>query len=220
MAKTDPESRTPNLEPRALYTADMRLLVSLVATALTVAVAEAQTRRTDPAEVKCPSVLGVGVTTDRTFCDVLIGQDPAQGVIVEVPLHRGTATLSFDLYNRHTYSEDEVRAGRAYAQYTATVVFSTMDSVLLARVAVLSEFRTATDLIDRVGGGAGPGGVKAVAPTGHERIAVSIPVEVNEVSILGERLDVVRLDGRGTFVAPGRPIAIISNVEIEYEPRR
>ena len=198
----------------------MRLLVSLMATTLTVAVAEAQTRRTDPAEVKCPSVLGVGVTTDRTFCDVLIGQDPAQGVIVEVPLHRGTATLSFDLYNRHTYSEDEVRAGRAYAQYTATVVFSTMDSVLLARVAVLSEFRTATDLIDRVGGGAGPGGVKAVAPTGHERIAVSVPAEVNEVSILGERLDVVRLDGRGTFVAPGRPIAIISNVEIAYEPRR
>ena len=198
----------------------MRLLVSLMATTLTVAVAEAQTRRTDPAEVKCPSVLGVGVTTDRTFCDVLIGQDPAQGVIVEVPLHRGTATLSFDLYNRHTYSEDEIRAGRAYAQYTATVVFSTMDSVLLARVAVLSEFRTATDLIDRVGGGAGPGGVKAVAPTGHERIAVSVPAEVNEVSILGERLDVVRLDGRGTFVAPGRPIAIISNVEIAYEPRR
>ena len=198
----------------------MRLLVSLVATMLTIAVAEAQTRRTDPAEVKCPAVLGVGVTTDRTFCDVLIGQDPAQGVIVEVPLHRGTATLSFDLYNRHTYSEDEVRAGLAYAQYTATVVFSTMDSVLLARVAVLSEFRTATDLIDRVGGGAGPGGVKAVAPTGHERIAVSVPAEVNEVSILGERLDVVRLDGRGTFVAPGRPIAIISNVEIAYEPRR
>ena len=198
----------------------MRLLVSLVATTLTVAAAEAQTRRTDPAEVRCPSVLGVGVTTDRTFCDVLTGQDPAQGVIVEVPPHRGAATLSFDLYNRHTYSEDEVRAGRAYAQYMATVVFSTMDSVLLARAAVLSEFRTATDLIDRVGGGAGPGGVKAVAPTGHERIAVSIPGEVNEVSILGERLDVVRLDGRSTFVAPGRPIAILSNVEIEYEPRR
>ena len=167
--------------------------------------------------MKCPSVLGVGVTTDRTFCDVLTGRDPAQGVIVGIPPHRGGATLSFDLYNRHTYSEAEVRAGRAYAQYTATVVLATLDSILLARAAVASEFRTVEDLIDRVGGGAGPGGVKAVAPTGHERVSVSIPADVDEVSILGERLDVVRLDGRDTFNASGRPIAIISNVEIDYQ---
>ena len=198
----------------------MRLLVSLMSATLTVATADAQARRTEPAEVKCPSVLGVGVTTDQTFCDVLTGRDPTQGVIVEIPPHRGTATLSFDLYNRHTYSEEEVRAGRAYARYTATLGLSTMDSVLLARAAVTSEFRTVNDLIDRIGGGAGPDGVKAVAPTGQERIALSIPADVNEVSILGWRLDVVRFDGRNTFVAPGRPIAIISNVEIDYRPRR
>ena len=198
----------------------MRLVVSLMSATLTVATADAQARRTEPAEVKCPSVLGVGVTTDQTFCDVLTGRDPTQGVIVEIPPHRGTATLSFDLYNRHTYSEEEVRAGRAYARYTATIGLSTMDSVLLAWAAVTSEFRTVNDLIDRIGGGAGPDGVKAVAPTGQERIALSIPADVNEVSILGWRLDVVRFDGRNTFVAPGRPIAIISNVEIDYRPRR
>ncbi len=126
--------------------------------------------------------------------------------------------MSFDLYNRHTYSEVEVRAGRAYAQYMATVVLARLDSILLARAVVASEFRTVEDLIDRVGGGAGPGGVKAVAPTGHERVSVSIPADVDEVSILGERLDVVHLDGRDTFNAPGRPIAIISDVEIEYQP--
>ncbi len=195
----------------------MHLLAWLLTAALAVAVAEAQTRRVEPADVKCPSVLGVGVTTDRTFCDVLTGRDPAQGVIVGIPPHRGDATLSFDLYNRHTYSEAEVRAGRAYAQYTATVVLATRDSILLARAVVASEFRTVEDLIDRVGGGAGPRGVKAVAPTGHERVSVSIPADVEEVSILGERLDVVRLDGRDTFNAPGRPIAIIREVEIDYQ---
>ena len=32
----------------------------------------AQSRRLEPAEVRCPSVLGVGVETDLVFCDVLI----------------------------------------------------------------------------------------------------------------------------------------------------
>ncbi len=78
---------------------------------------------------------------------------------------------------------------------------STMDSNLLARAAVTSEFRTVDDLIDRIGGGAGFGGVKAVAPTGQERVVLSVPADVNEVSLLGERLDVVRFDfERDTFV--------------------
>ena len=45
-----------------------------------------------------------------------------------------------------------------------------MDNTLISRAVVQSEFRTAADLVDRVGGGAGPGGVKAVAPTGTESI--------------------------------------------------
>jgi len=83
---------------------------------------------------------------------------------------------------------------------------------------VQNEFRTPADLIDRVSGGAGPGGVKAVAPTGSESISVTIPAEEQTVSILGEKLSIVRPDGTDNFSAPGRPIAIISNVQVQYRP--
>ena len=45
-----------------------------------------------------------------------------------------------------------------------------------------------------------------------------IPEEVMEVSLLGEKLTVERLDGAATYSSPGRPIAVISNVMIEYRP--
>jgi hypothetical protein len=38
------------------------------------------------------------------------------------------------------------------------------------------------------------------------------------VSILGEKLAVERADGNATYSQPGRPIADISNVMIEYRP--
>ena len=64
-----------------------------------------------------------------------------------------------------------------------------MAGQLLGRGAVQSEFRTVRDLFERIGGGAGPGGVKAVAPIGNETVMVSIPAGVTEVSLLGEVLD-------------------------------
>jgi hypothetical protein len=111
-----------------------------------------------------------------------------------------------------------VRAGRAYARYTATVGVLTMDNTLIARAVVSSEFRAAADLVDRVAGGAGPGGVKAVAPTGTEPIVVKIPAREDAVSILGEKLSVERVDGQEAFGSPGRPIAVISNVMLEFRP--
>lgn len=171
-----------------------------------------------PAPITCPSVLGVGVTTKRTFCDVLTGRDPAGGIRVTVPPHSGPATLLFDLHNRHTYSEQQVRARRAYARYTATIGVLTTDNTLIERAVVDSEFRTAADLVDRMSGGAGPGGVKAVAPTGTEPVTVTIPAGEDTVSILGEKLTVVTLDGTDTYVTSGRPIAVISNVMVEYLP--
>ena len=64
-----------------------------------------------------------------------------------------------------------------------------MDNTLVDRAIIQSDFRTATDLYDRIEGGAGPGGVKAVAPSGSEMIALELPEEVgNQVSILGENL--------------------------------
>ena len=171
-----------------------------------------------PATMVCPSELGMGVATKRRYCDVLSGRDPKEGVIVTVPPHQGTATLSFELHNRHTYSAELVKTKQAYRHYTATIGVLTMDNTLVDRAIVDSEFRTERDLYDRIGGGAGPGGVKAVAPTGTEFVQFTLAANVTEVSILGEKLAVVRPDGTELFTSAGRPIATISNVMIEYRP--
>ena len=172
----------------------------------------------EAADVVCPTPLGEGVTTKLAFCDVMSGRNPAEGILVKLPPHRGPVTLTFDLHNRHTYSEEQVKANRAFSRYTATVGVLTMDNTLISRAVVENEFRKVTDLVDRVTGGAGPGGVKAVAPTGTESVSIVIPEEEEQVSILGEKLTVERLDGTATYSSPGRPIAIISNVKIEYHP--
>ena len=169
-------------------------------------------------EMTCPAPLGTGVKTRAAFCDVMTGRDPAAGILIQVPPHKGAVTLSFDLHNRQTYSEEQVRAHRAYASYTATIGVLTMDNTLVSRAVVQNEFRKATDLVDRIGGGAGPGGVKAVAPTGTEPITITIPESEDQVSILGEKLSSERIDGSATYTSPGRPVAIISNVMIEYRP--
>jgi hypothetical protein len=173
---------------------------------------------TAPAVVTCPSLLGDGVTTKRSYCDVTIGSDPAAGVLIDIPPHRGTVMLSFDLHNRHTYSEDEIKAKRGYRRYTATLGVLAMDNTLLSRAVIQSEFRTAADLVDRISGGVGPGGVKAVAPTGVEPIVLEIEEQADRVSILGEKINIVTVDESRDFTAGGRPIAIISNVMLTYTP--
>ena len=183
------------------------------------AVASAQTTQIEPAEVRCPSVLGIGINTDLVFCDVLIQQEAGLGTLVVLPAHRGEATLSFNLHNRHTYSEEEVRARRAYAAYTAEVAIASIEGNVLTRRFIQTEFRSADDLVDRVTGGAGPQGVKAIAPSGTERVFVLVPAELDEVVIVGQGLEIVRLDSRDNFRTAGRPIAVISDVRVEYQPR-
>jgi hypothetical protein len=182
--------------------------------------AAAPATQTEPAMFDCPSLLGEGVQTRRSFCDVLTGRDTADGIIIKLPPHTGPVTLRFDLHNRHTYSEELIKTNRAYRQYTATIGVLTADNTLITRAVVQNEFRTAADLVDRVSGGAGPGGMKAVAPTGTEPITVTIPATEESVSILGEKLSVIRADSvlPDNFSTPGRPIAIISNVTLEYRP--
>jgi hypothetical protein len=174
---------------------------------------------TAAADVKCPESLGTGLKTRASFCFVLAGREPGEGVIVAVPPHTGPATLMFDLHNRHTYSEEDVRAGQGFAKYTAVVAVLSMKGDLLGRGAVQTEFRTAQDLYDRVSGGAGPGGVKAVAPLGKESITITIPAGTDVVSLLGEVLDATTVAGHET-ATPGRTVAIVSNVRIEYRPAR
>ena len=201
------------------------LLVPAVALVVFTAAPAAQTRRpapstprTQPADVTCPTPLGTGVRTARLFCDVLSGREPADGILVKLPSHTGPAVLLFDLHNRHTYSAEQVRAGRAFTRYTATIGVLTMDNNLLARAVVRNEFRRENDLFDRIAGGGGVAGVKAVAPTGVESIIITIPAGIEQVSILGEKLTMSRLDGDATYSTPGRPIAVISQPMIEYRP--
>jgi len=202
-----------------------------IAIALLVAApVSAQTRRPPPRkppppvtktiapDIICPTPLGVGVKTKLAFCEVMAGRDPAAGILIAVPPHKGPATLSFDLHNLHTYSEEQVRAKRAFARYTATIGVLTMDNTLISRAVVQSEFRTAADLVDRVGGGAGPGGVKAVAPTGTESVTIEVPEAEPQVSLLGEKLAVDRMDGSATYSQAGRPIAVVSSVMLKYTP--
>jgi len=217
----------------------MRRLIILLLFATVAAPGRAQTRKPAPpapaparrpavapvvplkkesVELTCPNPLGVGVKTRLAFCDVMSGRDPAGGILIALPLHRGPVTLTFDLHNRHTYSEEQVKANRAFSRYTATVGVLTMDNTLISRAVVQNEFRKAADLVDRVGGGAGPGGVKAVAPTGIEAVTITIPEEEQQISILGEKVTVERLDGTATYSSAGRPVAVISNVMIEYRP--
>lgn len=177
--------------------------------------------KVEAAKVTCPSLLGRGVRTRVEYCDVLIGRNPADGILITVPAHDGVAYVTFTLHNRHTYSEMEVRARRAYAEYTAVAGLLTAAGDLLDRAAVQSEFFAEQDLFDRIEGGAGPRGLKAVAPIGSEQ--VRIPVEdpkVTQVSLLGEKLTVRRIDQTATYTIVGTPIASVSNMKIEYRPRR
>ena len=174
-------------------------------------------RKHEPAKVTCPEVLGLGVKTKLSFCFVLAGRDPASGVLVNIPPHTGAAILTFDLHNRHTYSEEEVKAGRGFAKYAAVIGVLTMTGDLLGRGAVASEFRRARDLYDRITGGAGPGGVKAVAPAGRQEVTITIPPKIEQVSLLGELLESTTPGGR-EVASPGRPVAIVSNVQVEYQP--
>jgi hypothetical protein len=180
--------------------------------------AEVIAPKTVTPDIKCPSLIGMGVKTVRSFCDVPAGRDPEQGIVITLPAHTGDGTLTFDLHARHLYSDDEMKSGKAYSRYRAGIGILTMKGELLARGGVESEFRTAADLFDRIGGGNGPGGVKAVAPAGREQVIVEVPAAVDQVSLLGETLDAVTPAGHETAVMAGRPVAIVSNVLFEYKP--
>lgn len=198
------------------------ILLALAASAS----AGAQSSKTKPAAapireaplMQCPSILGNGATSQRLYCDVLGGTEPTAGLRVTLPPHAGPLTLSFTLHNRQTYSESEVKAGKAFARYTATLRVASGAGDVLGQAVVRSEFRTEKDLVERIAGGAGPGGVKAVAPTGSEPVVLSVPEGVDEVILSGERLSIERVGGTEVVTAPGRPYAVVSGVEIEYRP--
>ena len=69
----------------------------------------------------------------------LTGRDPKEGILVAIPPHRGTVTLTFELHNRHMYSEELIKAKKAFRQYTATIGVLTMDNTLIERA--LAKYR-------------------------------------------------------------------------------
>jgi hypothetical protein len=216
----------------ALYTGRVgRLLALVLVCVFAAAVAlDAQARRkpapaprvtpprTQPAEMTCPNVLGTGLKSGRLFCDVLTERSPAEGIIITLPKRKGAATLTFDLHNRHIYSEQLEAAGRAYSRYTATIGVLTMENDLIERAVVRSEFRREDDLFDRVAVDDDRSLLKAVAPTGVEPVRIEIPENVVTVAILGEKLAVRRHDGEVLYSDENRPIAVISQPMIEFRP--
>jgi hypothetical protein len=170
--------------------------------------------------MQCPSVLGNGTKTQRLFCDVLIGSYPAGGLRITIPPHEGRATLLFTIHNRQTLSAEASKkdAPPVYARYTATLRVLAPNGSEVQKAVVQSEYRSPADIIERITGGAGPGGVKAVAPTGSEPIVVDLPAGLPEVSLVGEKLVIERLDGSETVTTAGRPIAVVSQVVVEYQP--
>jgi hypothetical protein len=219
----------------AAYTDGMsrsvRLLAPLAACIFCfAAMTEAQSRRTSrraapaapptvaPADVSCPNVLGRGVRTRVIYCDVMTERDPAKGIRVKIPSHTGPARVTFNLHNRHLYSDEQIRAGQAFRRYTATIGALAADGTLIQRAVVQSEFRTEKDLLDRIEGGTGAP-VKAVAPLGGEFIIVQVPAALEEISLLGEKLEAVSLEGRELYGSPGRLIATVSDIKVEFRPR-
>ena len=163
---------------------------------------------TEPAVLQCPSLLGEGVQTKRV---VLRRADrPRSG---RRHHHRAPAahrTRDADLrpaqpaHLLRRAGEDQSRVPPLHRHDRRA---DRGQHAALARV-VQNEFRTAADLLDRVGGGAGPGGVKAVAPTGVETITLDDSRRgASSVSILGEKLAVIRPDATAptTSARPGRP---------------
>jgi len=218
MCRAPPRLHMPKTSSTRRRLARRIVATTLLALVVSSMVLGAQSRRIEPAEVQCPSILGVGVDTDRIYCDVEIGEEIADGIMVAIPPHRGPATVTFTLHARHTYSAEAVARGRGYVRYLANTVVASSEEVL-ARPVVLAEFHNADDLVDRVSGGAGPGGMKAVAPVGSEAIRVTVPSGVIEISVVGIELEIRRVDGPEIFSSRGRPIAVISDVQVEYRAR-
>ena len=174
-------------------------------------------KRTTQAAV-CASNLGVGVKTKRQFCDVLITSSAAESVSMTIPARTGAATLMFDLHNRFPVPAANVDPVQAFASHVAVVAIIKSTGELIERSAVSREYRTVTDLFDRISSPAPGSAPRNIAPGQPQPVRVTIPAGITGIGIVGTRLEEWRAAGRGTYDNP-RPIAIVSNWRIEYTPR-
>jgi len=167
----------------------------------------------------CAASLGTGLKSKREFCDVIIAKVPKDSVAIAIPPHAGTVTLMFDLHNRFTLPAVAAAPALMYARHEAIVSVVKPTGEVINRAAVVREFRLVTDLFDQITGGGRPGGVKAIAPGPAEAIRFTIPAGINAIGIVGSRLQTLtRAGGDEVFENPGRPVAIVSNVRVEFKP--
>ena len=167
----------------------------------------------------CAASLGTGLKSKREFCDVIIAKVPKDSVAIAIPAHTGPATLMFDLHNRFMLPVVAAVPALTYARHEAIVTVVKSTGEVINRAAVVREFRLVSDLFDQITGGSRPGGVKAVAPGPAEPIRFIIPAGVNAIGIVGSRLQTLtRAGGDEVFENPGRPVAIVSNVRVEFTP--
>jgi len=205
-----------------------RLRVLLVLAMVSAAtMAAAQTRGAAKAPVKktstqmtCAEDLGFGVASKRHFCDVVVASVAADSVSVPIPPHTGTATLMFDLHNRFTVPAGQLEPSQAFTRHTAVVAIIRQTGEVIDRGAVSRDYRTPADLFDRIAGSGRSAAPKADAPGAPQPIKVTIPAGLTTIGIVGTRLEEWRaVSGRGAYDEPGRAIAIVSNVRVEYTPR-
>jgi hypothetical protein len=169
--------------------------------------------------VSCAAELGAGLASRRQFCDVIVASVAADSVSVTIPAHTGAASLAFDLHNRFPVSAGPVDAAEAFTRHVAVVAVIKQTGDVIERAAVSRDYRTPADLFDRIAGSARGAAPKSVAPGVPEPVRVTIPAGIGIVGIVGTRLEEWRASGRAAFDSPGRPIAIVSNVRVEYTPR-
>lgn len=167
-------------------------------------------------ESQCASGLGRGVKSRRAFCDIIATTDPTKGDAMRVPPHTGASTLRFDLHNRFAVAGKVLPFARASA---LVAVLDGNSARVIDRAAVVSELHRELDLFDRIIG-TGPGGTKTIAPGRAQPVTLKIPAATASLSIVGIRVELTTKDGTEVFSSPGRPIAIVSNLRLEYTPAK
>ena len=209
--------------PGRKWVGGLTVMVAAVATAAATPIDQRATGRATVTRAvtnaACASDLGTGVKTKRRFCDVVIASTARESVSIAIPPHAGSAGLMFDLHNRFTVPPTGADPSQAFTRHTAVVAVVKPTGEVIERAAVSREYRTISDLFDRIGGGARGGAPKIVAPGQAQAVRVEIPAGVTTVGIVGTRLEEWRATGRGAFDNPNKPIAMVSNLRIEYVPR-
>jgi hypothetical protein len=164
----------------------------------------------------CGVDLGVGIKSKRTFCDIVVSTAIKDGVTMTIPAHQGPSTLRFDLHNRYTLPGPDATPAQTFARHTAIVSVLDQRGGVVGKAAVSREMRAEIDIFDRVSGGAGPAGAIMVAPGRPEAVVLELPEAVTSIAIVGVSLEALSVAEQGTFVTPGRPVAVGSNFRIEY----